>query len=220
MDKENNIWVTDVGWHQVFKFSHDGRLLLKLGEAKVPGQDSAHFNRPTDVAIASDGSFYVSDGYRNSRIVKFSPSGKYLFKWGKKGDGPGEFDIPHGIDLDEKGNVYVADRENQRIQVFDPNGKFQKEWKDKDLGRVCAVRFDKAHGNLIAVDYVTNYIRPKGSDILVFDSTGHLQSRWGRSGGYDGPVCWYHDIAVDKEGNIYVGDILGNTLQKFMPAQP
>ena len=109
VDKDNNVWVTDVGLHQIFKFSHEGKLLMRLGEAKIPGNDSLHFNRPTDVAVAADGSFYVSDGYRNSRIVKFSSSGKYLFEWGKKGNKPGEFNIPHAIDMDANGNVYVAD---------------------------------------------------------------------------------------------------------------
>ncbi len=123
VDKDNNVWVTDVGLHQIFKFSHDGKLLMKLGEAKIPGNDSLHFNRPTDVAVAPDGSFYVSDGYRNSRVIKFSASGKYLFEWGKKGNKPGEFNIPHAIDLDAKGNVYVADRQNNRIQEFDASGK-------------------------------------------------------------------------------------------------
>ncbi|MEJ7738844.1 MAG: peptidyl-alpha-hydroxyglycine alpha-amidating lyase family protein [Chitinophagaceae bacterium] len=112
VDNENNIWVTDVGLHQVFKFSHDGKLLMKLGETKVSGNDSLHFNKPTDIAIAKDGSFYVSDGYGNSRIVKFSPTGKYLLEWGKKGHKESEFDIPHGICLDRNDNVYVADREN------------------------------------------------------------------------------------------------------------
>ena len=82
VDRENNIWVTDVALQQVFKFSHDGKLLMKLGEALIAGHDSAHFNRPTDVAVAKDGSFYVSDGYVNSRVVKFSANGKYLFSWG------------------------------------------------------------------------------------------------------------------------------------------
>ena len=82
VDKDNNVWVTDVGLHQVFKFSHECKLLMRLCEAKIPGNDSLHFNRPTDVAVAADGSFYVSDGYRNSRVVKFSRSGKYLFEWG------------------------------------------------------------------------------------------------------------------------------------------
>ncbi len=105
VDAKNNIWVTDVGLHQVFKFSHNGTLLMKLGEAKIPGNDSLHFDKPTDVAVCRDGSFYVSDGYGNSRIVKFSANGKYLFEWGKKGSHKGEFNIPHGIDLDSNGNV-------------------------------------------------------------------------------------------------------------------
>ena len=129
VDKENNVWVTDVGLQQIFKFRHDGKLLMTLGVAKVAGNDSLHFNYPTDVAVTDDGSFYVSDGYRNSRVIKFSKFGKYLFEWGKKGNKEGEFNIPHGIDLDEKGNVYVADRENKRIQKFDSNGKFLKEWQ-------------------------------------------------------------------------------------------
>ena len=120
VDADNNVWVTDVGLHQVFKFSHDGQLLMKLGEARVPGNDSTHFNRPTDVAITKDGSFYVSDGYGNSRIAKFSAAGKFLFAWGRKGNDTGEFNIPHAIDLDDEENVYVADRENSRIQVSIP----------------------------------------------------------------------------------------------------
>jgi len=118
VDNENNVWVTDVALQQIFKFSHDGKLLMNLGVAKISGNDSMHFNLPTDVAIATDGSFYVSDGYGNSRVVKFSKEGKYLFDWGKKGDKAGEFNTPHGIDLDSKDNVYVADRENNRIQKF------------------------------------------------------------------------------------------------------
>lgn len=85
VDKNNNVWVTDVGLNQVFKFSHEGKLLMKLGEARVAGNDSTHFNRPTDVAVERDGSFYVTDGYGNSRVVKFSSTGKYLFQWGTKG---------------------------------------------------------------------------------------------------------------------------------------
>lgn len=114
VNQENNIWVTDVGLHQVFKFSQDGQLLMKLGVAKTSGNDSLPFNLPTDVAIAKDGSFYVSDGYGNSRVEKFSPSGNYLFEWGAFWEKEGQFDTPHGITLDDKGNVYVADREEVR----------------------------------------------------------------------------------------------------------
>ena len=216
VDKDNNVWVTDVGLHQVFKFSHEGKLLMKLGEAKIPGNDSLHFNRPTDVAVAADGSFYVSDGYRNSRVVKFSGSGKYLFEWGKKGSKPGEFNIPHAIDLDAKGNVYVADRQNNRIQEFDANGKFLKEWKNRSFANLYSVTINKINQHVLAVDYlIIMDTIIKGSNILEFNAEGNLIGLFGRSGSYNGPLCRYHDICVDNEGNIYVGDILGNRVQKF-----
>jgi peptidylamidoglycolate lyase len=152
VDQNNNVWVTDVGLHQVFKFNHEGKLLLKLGEAKVPGKDKMHFNRPTDVAVAKDGSFYVSDGYGNNRIIKFSPNGNYLFEWGKKGNKENEFNIPHGIVLDENGNVYVADRENNRIQVFNPAGNFLRQCSNDNFARICGVTNDKQNRRLYAVD--------------------------------------------------------------------
>ena len=216
VDSENNIWVTDVGLHQVFKFTHDGKLLLTVGEAGKPSNDSMHFNKPTDIAIAQDGSFYVSDGYGNSRIVKFSPNGKYLLDWGKKGNQQNEFNIPHGLSLDNNGNVYVADRENNRVQVFDPNGKFLRQFTDKSFGAVCAVTFDQTQSKLFATDDLTFLqLKHRGSDIFVFDTTGKIQTRFGRSGSYTGNTAWYHDLAIDKEENIYVGDILENTIQKF-----
>lgn len=215
VDAADNIWVTDVGLHQVFKFTHDGRLLLKLGEANVAGNDTAHFNRPTDVAVAPDGSFYVSDGYGNSRVMKFSAAGRFLFQWGSKGTTQGAFNIPHSIDLDAAGNVYVADRENKRIQKFDSAGKFLKQWTNDYFGKLYAVAVDKIKNELVTVDYISNYITIKGSNVICFDSTGNITSRFGRNGLYDGPFCRYHDVAVDNEGSIYVGDILGNRIQKF-----
>lgn len=216
VDKQNNVWVTDVGLHQIFKFTHEGKLLLKLGEAKIPGKDSLHFDRPTDVAVAEDGSFYVSDGYRNSRVIKFSKDGKYLFEWGSKGDKPGEFNIPHAIDLDNKGNVYVADRENKRIQEFDANGKFLKEWKDKTFEKLYSVAIDRKNQHVFAVDYlIILEVVAKGSNIIQFDLEGNVITLFGRTGSYAGPTCRYHDLVIDNEGNIYVGDILGNRIQKF-----
>src|SRR3984957_12570288 len=152
IDNQNNIWVTDVGLQQVLKFDHNGVLLMRVGEAKVAGNDSTHFDQPTDVAIANDGSFYVSDGYGNSRVAKFSPDGHFLFAWGSKGHLPGEFHLPHGIELDSAGNVYVADRENRRIQIFDPNGSFLKEWEDDSFGEIYALRYDKTTNHMIVVD--------------------------------------------------------------------
>ena len=216
VDNENNVWVTDVALHQIFKFNHDGILLLKLGESGISGNDSLHFNMPTDIAVCKDGSFYVSDGYGNSRVVKFSKTGKYLFEWGKKGTGKGEFDTPHGIDLDRKGNVYVADRENNRIQKFDAFGNFIDAWKNPEAKQLYSLTIEKNSNKLYAIDYLTisdTVIR--GSDIVFLNSKFNLNNRLGRSGGYDGHVCRYHDIAVDMNGNLYVGDILGNSIQKF-----
>jgi peptidylamidoglycolate lyase len=216
VDEDNNVWVTDVGLHQVFKFSNYGKLLMKLGEAKVAGNDLQHFDKPTDVAVNNDGSFYVSDGYGNNRIIKFSREGKYLFEWGQNGSGEGEFDILHGITLDEKKNVYVADRGNERVQVFDSTGKFLKQWKEDSFGEMCSIVYDERSKKLVAVDDARNLkLMHLGSDVIVFDSAGVVQSRFGRSGDYDGSKCWYHDVTVDKDGNVYVGDILGNRLQKF-----
>lgn len=214
VDKENNIWVTDVGLNQVFKFTHDGKLLMKLGEAKVAGNDKEHFNQPTDVAVERDGSFYVSDGYQNSRIIKFSPSGKYLLEWGTKGNKNGEFNIPHGIAIDANSNVYVADRENNRIQVFDSMGKFLKKWDNESFGNICAVSFNKS--KLFAADDVSFLkIKHRGSDVFIFDTSGTVEKRFGRSGSYNGAVGWFHDIAIDDDENIYVGDILNNKIFKF-----
>src|SRR6188768_3608793 len=107
----------------------DGRLLMVLGERGVAGADERHFNRQTDVAVLADGSFYVSDGYRNTRAVKFDATGRYEFEWGGKGSEPGKFNLPHGIALDARGRVLVCDRSNARLQVFDAGGKFIAEWK-------------------------------------------------------------------------------------------
>jgi peptidylamidoglycolate lyase len=216
VDNENNIWVTDIGLHQIFKFSYDGNLLLKLGEARVAGNDSLHFDKPTDIAITKDGSFYVSDGYGNSRIIKFSAAGKFLFEWGKKGSKESDFNIPHGISLDDFDNVYVADRENNRIQIFDSTGKFIKQFAENSFGTICAVAFDKSKSKLFAVDDFTFLkVKHRGSDAFIFDTTGEVQTRFGRSGSYEGCTSWYHDLTIDKDENIYVGDILGNTVQKF-----
>ncbi|SDD71951.1 peptidyl-alpha-hydroxyglycine alpha-amidating lyase family protein [Niabella drilacis] len=216
VDDQDNIWVTDCGLNQVFKFSHDGKLLMTLGEARVAGNDRRHFDRPTDIAVAKDGSFYVADGYGNSRVIKFSATGNYLFEWGRKGQGEGAFDIPHGIALGSNGEVYVADRENNRIQVFDTAGHFMKQFADRSFGAMTAVAMDPTGAKLLAVDDLRFLkLKHRGSDVFIFDTTGTVQTRLGRSGSYRGAVSWYHDLTVDRDGNIYVGDILGNTIQKF-----
>ena len=220
IDNENNVWITDVGLHQVIKYDSNGKELMVLGKEFEPGSDSYSFNLPTDVAVANDGSFYVSDGYGNSRIIKFSKDGSYQFEWGVFGNEKSQFNIPHGLDLDNNGNVYVADRENNRIQKFDSLGNFIAEWKNQSIGQLYSVNVNNYENYILGIDYIglENMI-PIGSDIIYLDLDLNVKSRFGRSGSYDGQKTRYHDIQIDERGNMFVGDILNNSIQKFIPIQ-
>ena len=216
-DSEDNVWVTDVGLHQVFKFSHEGKLLMTLGEKGVPGLDGHHFNKPTDVAITPKGDFYISDGYGNSRVAKFDAEGKFLFDWGTKGSRPGEFDLPHGIALDRQGRVYVADRSNSRVQVFDESGKFLAEWKSAEIGRPWDVAAD-ADGYVYVMD--GGDMNPKPPDrgrVVKLDKQGKKVGQFGSFGSYDGQFYWGHAVAVASNGDVYVADVnVGMRVQKFV----
>ena len=216
VDREDNVWLTDVALHQVFKFSHDGRLLLTLGQRGVPADDSAHFNRPTDVAVARDGSVYVSDGYGNSRVMKFAPDGRFLFQWGTKGSGPGQFDLPHGLALAPTGNLYVADRSNARVQIFDSGGSYLREWKGPALGRPYGIAVGR-DGTVFVVDGGDQPDAPPDrSGVVVLGPDGSVLERFGRFGNYDGQFALAHDIAVASDGSVYVVDITGGRVQKFV----
>jgi peptidylamidoglycolate lyase len=216
VDGHDNVWLTDVALQQVFECSADGRVLLTLGERGVAGNDSRHFNRPTAVAVSPDGSFYVSDGYRNTRVMKFSAEGKFLFEWGTKGSGPGQFDLPHGVALDAAGHVYVADRQNSRVQVFDPMGRYLKQWTGTQLGRPYAVAVDQ-HGNAYVADGGDQPDAPPDrSAWTVVRSDGTPLERVGRFGNYDGQFQMAHSIAVGVDESVYVGDITGGRVQKFI----
>jgi DNA-binding beta-propeller fold protein YncE len=136
-DREGNIWVTDGDGkegkgHQVFKFSPKGKLLLTLGKSGTAGAGEDTFNKPSAVAIAPNGDIFVADGHggeSNARIVKFTKQGKFIMTWGKKGSAPGDLNIPHALAFDSKGRLFVADRGNNRIQIFDQNGKFLDQWQ-------------------------------------------------------------------------------------------
>ena len=216
IDNNDNIWVTDVAMHQVFKFNSKGKLLLTLGEIFKPGEDQNHFNMPTDITVLSDGSFYVSDGYGNSRIIKFSKKGKFLFQIGGFGNRQNEFNIPHGIDNDLQNNIYVADRENNRIKKFDDKGDLLKIWQNKISQQIYSVKVDNKNDLVYAIDY---YIKDgkeiMGSNIFILDKELNLLSKFGRSGNYQGPTTRYHDIEIDKYGNIYAADILNNIIHVF-----
>ena len=216
IDSANNVWVTDVGLHQVFKFSHNGRVLLKLGEARVGGWDATHFNQPTDIAIRQDGSFYVSDGYVNSRVVLFDRAGRFLSEWGTKGSAEGQFSNPHGLTLAANGDVLVADRENSRIQVFDGTGKFKRQWLGaKEKGRVFAVATDGA-GALYAGVRKADY-DPPSNGVLKLDRQWETVASVGFSATGDTVFNAVHDLAVAKDGTIYVAETRTKRVVKLRP---
>jgi peptidylamidoglycolate lyase len=218
VDPEGNLWLTDVGLHQALKFDPAGNLLLTLGEAGVAGAGERHFNQPTDVAVAPDGSIYVSDGYGNSRLVRFSAAGEYLGEWGGPGDGPGQFNTPHGSALDAQGRVYVADRGNARLQIFDSAGQFIATWQGRHLGRPWAVRAG-SDGSLYVVDGGDQPVLfPDRARILKLDAEGNVLASFGSYGSEPGQFIWPHAIAVGPDGALYVGEVAtGMRVQKFEP---
>jgi peptidylamidoglycolate lyase len=217
VDSEDNLWVTDVGVHQVVKLDPSGTVLLTLGERGVAGDDEDHFDRPTDVAIGADGSIYVSDGYGNTRVVKFSAAGEYLFSWGSPGDAPGEFDVPHGIAVDPTGRVFVADRGNARVQAFDDTGAFLFTWQGEELGRPWSLTFDAAgFGYIVDGGDQVPEGEPERARVLKTDAEGHVLGSFGAYGHEPGHMVWPHDIAVDSTGALYVAEVhTGRRVQKF-----
>ena len=216
VDREDNVWLTDVGRHEVFKFTHDGRLLLTLGERGQPGADQTHFNLPTDVAVLPDGSFYVSDGYRNTRVVKFDAAGRYQFEWGGKGAEPGKFNFPHGIAVDAKGRVFVCDRSNSRLQVFDALGKFLAEWKGSEIGRPYGVSV-AGDGHVFLIDGGDQSASlPDRAKAVELDGAGKVVDTFGSYGKAPGQFQLGHDIAVARDGAVYVAEGEGHRVQKFI----
>jgi len=208
VDPANNVWTTDSSNHQVMKFDSEGKLLLTLGKKNEPGDGPDRFDKPTDIAVAPSGEFYVSDGYGNSRIMMFSKEGKFLKQWGKEGSGPGEFDLPHAIVLDAKGRVYVGDRENKRVQVFDGDGKFLAEWTE--AGSPYGLFLGE--GRLFVADAVENWVK-------VLDMEGKVLGRWGQKGSAPGQFDSPHMLCVDSKGAVYVADTGDKRVQKFVPGK-
>jgi hypothetical protein len=227
LDREGNVWVTDVGRHVVVEFTAEGKLLKMLGTPGVPGDDETHFNRPTDVAISPSGDLFVSDGYGNNRVVHFDRHGKFVKAWGRLGVGPGEFSVPHAIVRDSKGRLYVADRNNVRIQVFDENGTFCDEWRSLLVpwGLTITKNDEIWACGSSPMPWIgqQTYLScpPKDQVVMRFTTAGKLLSLWTIPKGEDGQekpgeVNWLHTIAVDSHGNFFAGDIVGKRFQKFV----
>jgi peptidylamidoglycolate lyase len=217
LDAQGNLWITDIELHQVFEYSPEGKQLRAWGEKGKAGLDDRHFDKPTNVAVAPNGDFYVADGYGNSRIAKFGSDGKFLMTWGTPGSAVGQFDMPHGIALDRQGLVYVCDRGNSRIQIFTSTGKPVKQWQSSELGRPWGIEF-AANGTIFVVDGGDG--PHKGADrsrALKLDRQGRVKAAWGKIGLGPGEFDWAHDIAVGPDGAVYVSDVRnGCRVQKFV----
>jgi peptidylamidoglycolate lyase len=219
VDAQDNVWVTDTRRHQVLKFSHDGELLLSVGEEGVAGLDATHFNQPTDVVVTPSGEFYVSDGYGNSRVAKFSADGTFLFDWGTKGDAPGQFNLPHGITLDDEGRVYVADRSNLRVQIFTPDGDFLAAWGADVFGdeaRPWGLEFHA--GRIYVIDGGNmNPNTPDYARLTIVEKDGRVVTSWSSYGSAPGQLSWGHDVTVGLDGSVYTAEVRNNNrAQKFI----
>jgi peptidylamidoglycolate lyase len=213
IDDHDDVWITDVAWHQVLKFTHDGKLLKTLGERAVAGEDQGHFNQPSDVAVAHDGAIYVSDGYGNNRIVKLDADGGFIKAWGTKGAAAGQLDLPHGLAVSRDGKVYVVDRSNGRIQVFDSQGATLAAWRDATLKSAQAVKVAR-DGHV----YVACAGEPGVNDltgVVIFDTVGNVIGKVGRYGNYDGQFYDLHWLAVSDSGVLYTADFAGRRVLKF-----
>jgi len=202
---DDKVWVTDRERHIVMQFTLDGKPLRTLGTDGRSGLGENEFNKPSDVAIAPNGDIYVSDGYGNSRVMRFGADGKFKQSWGKKGNGPGEFDLVHNIVIDKKGRVYIADRENERVQIFDADGRFLEQWKH--IGKPFGLYID---------DKMNVYITDgESNSIYVVSERGRVLSKFGKTGGGPAEFKMAHSITVDKKGNIYVAEGDGQRIQVF-----
>ena len=204
VDRQDNVWVTDIGNHQVFQFSPTGARIVTLGKAGTAGNRIDEFNQPTDVAFGARGEIYVADGYGNSRVIKFTPQGGFLGCWGRAGKGPGEFDTPHAIVVDRQQRVIVGDRENDRLQVFTANGELLAVWPGFAPYGVARDRQD----NLFIAD-------GRANQILQLNDAGKVIAAWGSEGAGAGQLQLPHMLAIDRRGDLYVGEIKGQRFQKF-----
>jgi outer membrane protein assembly factor BamB len=228
MGPDDLVYLTDDGGHFVRKCSLDGKLLLEIG---VPGKPAPYmsgepFHRCTHTALSPKGEIYVSDGYGNARVHKYSPDGKLLMSWGEPGTGPGEFNIVHNICTDADGWVYVADRENHRLQVFDGNGKYETQWNN--LHRPCGLYMDYMRhpvcyigelGPSMAVNRNSPNLGPR---VSIVDHQGKLLSRFGDAHAGLGPTAFIgpHGMCADSHGDLYVGEVAWTLWPGTFPDQP
>jgi DNA-binding beta-propeller fold protein YncE len=214
---DDNVFLVDRSPQVVFKFTNDGRHLLTMGkrgqpsdtgytkESPVVTHAGPPFHHPTDVGLSPNGEFYVSDGYRNCRVHKYAADGTLLFSWGEPGQGPGQFQLVHSV-WEHKGKVYVADRANNRIQIFTPEGKYLDMWPG--FLQPCKIYVDQ--------DDIM-YVAELGARVTILDLDGNILCRWGGERSHEPGEFWApHGLWVDSQGDVYVAEVLeGARLQKF-----
>ena len=215
IDRDGNIWVTDVGAHVVLKLNPQGQVLLTLGVKGEAGEwneaaGSRRLNQPNDVVVAPNGDVFVAQGHTpgakgDPRVLKFDRSGKFITSWGGKGKEPGKFDVAHGIAIDAKGLLWVVDRENQRIQIFDAGGKYVRELKY--AGVPCGVAIG---------DQFIYMVNGFAGQVLRLDLAGKVLAATGKTGKGVGEFGEAHFVAVSPKGEIYVADSVNAAVQKFV----
>jgi 6-bladed beta-propeller/NHL repeat len=209
IDGEGNVWGVDVSGQVVRKYAPDGRVTMVVGnEGKTGDNDSrTAFNRPTNLAFAPNGDFYVADGYVNSRVAHFTKDGKYVGQWGKKGAGDGEFNLVHDIVLDKRNRLIVGDRANQRIQIFDLAGKFLGKWVD--IGAPWGLTYVAREDAVYMADGVN-------MRVVKLNMHGDVAEVLGGPGKGPGQFDQPHGIALDSTGALYVTEIANQRIQKFV----
>ncbi len=208
---DGNLWCIDVEGHVLFKLNPDGRVLMVLGNRQtVAGNNEAKdgFNRPTNIAFRANGNLYISDGYLNSRVAQYSADGDYLGQWGRPGKGDGEFNLVHDVAVDSQGRVYVADRTNERIQIFDADGKFLAKWEN--IGAPWGIAYSAQDNAIFMCD-------GKYARIIKLDLEGKVLGVLGSYGRAPGKLDYAHSIAVDpRDGSLYTVEIKTWRVQKWV----
>ncbi len=215
---DGTLWVTDGRKQVVMQFAADGRVLRTLGKPGVAGDGPDTFNSPSDVLVAPNGDIFVADGHgdfpvphTNDRMVKFSPDGKFIKAWGHHGAAPGDFDVPHGLAMDSAGRIYVADRANNRVQIFDQNGKLLDIWKQFGRPSGISIRDDILYVSDSQSDAKTNPPFRQGIRIgSVKDGkvTTFIPQ-------FDPKIAMPEGVAADKNGNVFGGFSTGMDFKKF-----
>jgi sugar lactone lactonase YvrE len=213
IDGEDNVWLTERNTHCIFKFDRNGRLVMTLGTPDKPGaSDGDPFNLPTDMVLGPNGEIFVSDGYGNARVHKFDPDGRLIKSWGSWGAGPGQFELSHCVRIDRYNRLWVCDRTNDRIQLFDMDGNYLEE--RAGLGKPDTIFFDP-------VDDIV-YIAEMDQQVSVYTLEGELLSCWGGREKSQKPgefIAYPHGIWMDSHGDLYVGEVQADgRLQKFIRA--